>query len=111
MFPQPFYNDLPTGTKPFAGIDFHRLSDGSNAYYFKYGPDKLKYGQAKQSMLFGLALVMANPGYDGGTQIAKYIIVSNIFKFTAKFKKHTFRDIDGILKKFATDWDIDTGTP
>lgn len=109
MFPQPFNNDLPTGIKPYAGIDFHRLSDGTNSYYFKQGPDKLKYGKAKQSMLFGLGLVMANPEYDGGSQIAKYIIISNIFNINVRFKKHTFKDTDSILKKFATDWLIVLG--
>jgi len=111
MFPQPFNNDLATGVKPFAGIDFHRISDGSSTYYFKYGPDKLKYGQAKQTFLYGIGLVMANPEYDGGSQIAKYIVISPICPFTVGFKKHNFKDTDGVLKPFATDWNFKKGTP
>jgi hypothetical protein len=110
-FPQPFNDDLGTGIRPFAGIDYMRVSDGTNAYYFKYGAEKVKYGKAKQSYLFGIGLMIENPDYDGGTKIAKHILKSNIVPFTLGFKKQNFKDIDSIKKKFATDWNLKLGTP
>ena len=110
-FPQPVNNDLPTGIKPLAGIDYMRVSDGTNTYYFKYGASKFHYGKAKKTFLFGVGLMVENPLYDGGKKIAKYILKSNIIPFTVGFKSHTFKDTDGILKKFVTDWNIKLGTP
>lgn len=110
-FPQPFNNNLATGLRPLSGIDFMRVSNGSNGYYFKYGADKIRYDRAKQTFLFGIGLMVANPDYDGGTKIAKFILKSNIVPFTVGYKKHTFKDTDSIYRKFATDWNIKLGTP
>lgn len=110
-FPQPFNNDIATGIRPLAGIDLHRVSDGANSYYFKFGADKLKYGKAKQTYLFGIGLMIENPEYDGSAKVAKHILISNIEMFTVGYKKHTFKDTDSVLKKFAVDWNFKLGTP
>lgn len=110
-FPQAFNNDIATGIRPFGAIDSNRISDGSGLYYFKYGADKVKYGKAKQTFLFGVGLMIENPEYDGGTKIAKHILISNIVPFTLGFKKQSFIDTDNITKKFATDWNLKLGTP
>lgn len=108
-FPQPLYNNSATGNQPYSGIEIKLVHYNGSYYYMKYGADKYRYNKAKLTFQFYIGLMIDNPNYDGGTKIAKKILISNLVPFCVGFKRHTFKDSDGVLKKFAVDWNIKQG--
>lgn len=108
-FPQPMFNPINSGDFPNSGIEMMLLYHNGSGYYMKYGAEKYKYGKAKLTFQFYIGLMVNNPNYDGGTKIAKQVLVSNLVPFSVGFKKTTFKDSDGVLKKFAVDWNLKLG--